>query len=230
MTGEVLVFDSVEKRFGTHSVLRGVSATISLNDVTFVVGKSGGGKSVLCRLAVGLLKADAGAVRLLGKTVGHLNGRQLQALRAEVPYLVQGSALLDWLTLDENVALAARGSSISSSQALARLGLTAFAQRRPREVGPGIAKRTAIARALMLGPKYLVLDEPTTGLDREAATLVTDAIAQLKREGLGALVVSHDYRALEAVASTVLEVRDGVVGFLGPAADFVQARQKRATP
>jgi phospholipid/cholesterol/gamma-HCH transport system ATP-binding protein len=213
---EQLVFSAVVKRFSPGAtVLDGLSATVSLKGLTFVVGKSGSGKSVLCRLAVGLLKPDAGQVELAGERIDALPERKLQRVRSKVPYLIQGPALLDWLSLQDNVALAARGKADLAQvrEAMNRVGLTPLADRLPPQVGPGIKKRTAIARALVLQPKYLLLDEPTTGLDREAAGQVNDTLAVLKQQGLGAMVVSHDYKAVERLADAVLEVKEGKAAF-----------------
>jgi phospholipid/cholesterol/gamma-HCH transport system ATP-binding protein len=218
-----LVLTDIVKRFGDVTVLDGLSVTIPLTGLTFIVGRSGSGKSVLCRLAVGLLKPEAGAVTLLGERIDTLPERRLVEVRAKVPYLVQGPALLDWLTLEANVALAMKGAPDDGrvARAIDRMGLSALRQRLPPQVGPGIRKRTAIARALVLEPICLLLDEPTTGLDSVAAGQVNEALEAVREAGLGALVVSHDYAALERLADRVVEVRQGVVGYQGPKAGFL---------
>jgi phospholipid/cholesterol/gamma-HCH transport system ATP-binding protein len=96
------------------------------------------------------------------------------------------------------------------------VGLTGVASRYPPQLSPGVQKRAAIARALMLSPRYLLLDEPTTGLDRAAAAQVNAALERLREEGLGALVVSHDYRAVRQIADRVLVLAGGRAAFLGP--------------
>jgi phospholipid/cholesterol/gamma-HCH transport system ATP-binding protein len=222
---DTLVFSDVSRRFGQVPVLTNLSVEIPLEGITFVVGKSGSGKSVLCRLAVGLLKPDAGTVTLLGVRVDTLPERRLAHLRAKVPYLVQGPALLDWLTLADNVALPDAKAKTDGrvEQALARVGLTPFAGRFPPEVGPGIRKRAAIARALVLAPRALVLDEPTTGLDKEAASQVNETLALLRDQGMAAIVVSHDFAALESLADRVVEVTKGRIGYQGPKSGFTGA-------
>ncbi len=211
----MLRFQHVSKRFerGAPPVLAGLDAEVPLTGLTFVIGKSGSGKSVLCRLAVGLLKPDEGHVTLLDEPVDELPERALRPLRAKVPYIVQGPALIDWITVEANVLLAARGSKHerreAAREALERVGLQELAARFPPQLGPGVKKRVAIARALVLKPRYLLLDEPTTGLDREAASQVHDTLLELKRQGLGAMVVSHDYRAVKELADRVLEVSAG---------------------
>jgi phospholipid/cholesterol/gamma-HCH transport system ATP-binding protein len=175
---------------------------------------------------VGLLKPDEGEVELFGERVDTMPERKLQQLRARAPYLVQGPALLDWLTLFDNVALADQKSREDgrAEAAMTRLGLMPFAGRKPPEVGPGIRKRAAIARALVLQPEVLLLDEPTTGLDREAAGQVNDALSLVREQGLGVALVSHDYEALGKLADRVVQVKDRKVGFCGPAKDFPRER------
>jgi phospholipid/cholesterol/gamma-HCH transport system ATP-binding protein len=177
---------------------------------------------VLCRLAVGLLRPDAGRVELLGERVDTLPERELRRVRRSSPYLVQGPALLDWRTLRENVQLAApRAPAEAVDTALAQVGLENEGDRLPPELGPGAKKRVAIARALVLDPRFLLLDEPTTGLDRRAASQVEAVIGSLKKRGLGAMVVSHDYRLLRELADKVLVVAGGRCAFLGTPAEFL---------
>ena len=211
-----LVFEHVSKGFEGRPVLTDLSARIDLNGITYVVGRSGQGKSVLCRLAVGLLRPEAGRIHFLGEEVHALPERALVKLRARAPYVVQGPALLDSLSLEQNVALAAEGRDRPEERvatAIAAVGLTQVAKKRPHEVGPGVQKRCAIARALVLEPEYLLFDEPTTGLDRRAARQVNQAIRDLKSQGLGALVVSHDYASLAEVADRVIGIAGGKAAF-----------------
>ena len=203
-------------------VLAGFSAEVPLTGCTVVAGPSGAGKSVVCRLAVGLLRPQAGEVELLGRPVHALAERHLRALRREAPYLVQGPALLDWRTVRENVQLADRAAPAAEvDAALARVGLTAAAERLPPELGPAARKRAAIARALLLRPRVLLLDEPTTGLDGRSAASVEAALGDLKAQGVATVVVSHDYGLLPRVADRVVVRAGGRCAFLGSPADFL---------
>jgi phospholipid/cholesterol/gamma-HCH transport system ATP-binding protein len=219
-----LSLEGIDKRFGAATILEGLSVDIPLEGITFIVGASGSGKSVLCRLAVGLLKPDAGTVHLFGQRVDTMPERKLQELRAQAPYLVQGPALLDWLTLFDNVALADPPSKHDgrAEAAMTRLGLMEFATRKPPEVGPGLRKRAAIARALVLAPKVMLLDEPTTGLDKEAAGQVNEALSVVREEGVGVALVSHDYDALRKLADRVVQVKDRRIGYVGPPKGFLE--------
>lgn len=217
-----LLFEDVRKSFDGAPALLGLSADIPLSGLTFVVGQSGSGKSVLCKLAVGLLHPDAGRVHLDGQDVPSLDRADLHDLRRAHPYVVQGPALLDWLTAAQNVALTdPRASDAAVRAALDQADAGALADLYPEALGPGAQKRVAIARALLLHPRYLLLDEPTTGLDNRAADAVNHVLTSLRDQGLGALVVSHDYRALRAAADRVLLIAAGRAAFLGPRDAFL---------
>jgi phospholipid/cholesterol/gamma-HCH transport system ATP-binding protein len=223
----IIELEGVSKSFDGHPVLNEVTVTLDLSQLTFIIGRSGEGKSVLCRMAVGLLRPDAGRVRALGHDVQALRGPGLSALRTRLPYVVQGPALLDWRTVEENVALASKDASVQSvAEALAALDLTDVAQRTPPELGPGTQKKVAIARALLGHPAALLFDEPTTGLDGPGRQLVNAALARLKHQGLGAVVVSHDYPLLKQLADQVLMLSGGSVRFFGPVDAFLASRDE----
>lgn len=222
----LLCFEDVRLSLAGKPVLEGFSAQVADPGFTFIVGGSGAGKSVLCRSAVGLLGIDCGHIELLGTTVETCSERQLLALRRRAPYVVQGPALLDWRTLRQNVALAAEDPA-EVSRVLGQFGLSDVADRLPHEVGPGVQKRVALARALVLAPELLLLDEPTTGLDREASRQVTDALEALRGEGRSALVVSHDYAAVSALADRVWVVSGGRCIFSGSAEAFFASGDPR---
>ncbi len=223
----------VRKSLSGRAVLRGVDLEVPRGGVTFVVGQSGAGKSVLARCCVGLLKVDAGEVLVGGEPITALPERRLHALRRRVPYVVQGSALLDWLDLQENVAVPLRRSLSLSAQdaqrrasaALAAVGLLELAGRSPAEVGPGARKRASIARALALEPVAVLYDEPTTGLDAAAARQVDGAIRAAADRGTTALVVSHDLASLELIADRVALLDEGKIAFEGTPAELLAARE-----
>lgn len=228
MSTPAVVFQDVWKSFDERAVFRGLSAEIPSRGLTFLVGRSGAGKSVLSRLAVGLERPDRGEVSLFGQPLSSLPQRKLLALRKKAPYLVQGAALLDWLTVAQNVALASDNKDEAHiRQHLSRVGLEDVAQRRPPELGPGVRKRAAIARALALEPSFLFFDEPTTGLDKGSAKQVSDVLASLRKEGLGAVVVSHDYPLLERIADRVVMVSEGTARSFEAAA-FIASQDPEA--
>jgi ABC-type transporter Mla maintaining outer membrane lipid asymmetry ATPase subunit MlaF len=184
------------------------------------MGPSGAGKSVLAQLSVGLLRADAGRIELYGEDVTGLSERRWLQKRSELAYLAQGPALLDWLDLRDNLALALerrRGLGRAAARAAAEaaldeVGLGGLARRFPGEVGPGVTKRASMARALACRPRALVYDEPTTGLEPHAARQVDAVIARAAAQGVGAVVVTHDLDTVRALADRVVILAGGGVG------------------
>lgn len=219
-----LRFEGVTARFGAQTVLDGLDLELPLQGVSFVLGPSGAGKSVLAQLAVGLLQPSAGRVLLDGVAGPRAPSQQLG-------YVAQGPALLDWLTLRENVALGPervlrvprRLASERADQVLAQLGLAALAQRLPAEVGPGLQKRVAVARALACGPQALIYDEPTTGLDPRAAREVDDLLRAAADAGTAAIVVSHDLVSAARIATRAVVLHHGRIGFDGTPAALIES-------
>lgn len=232
MSPPCLSLRGINVALGGRAILKDLSVDLPLHGMSFIVGPSGSGKSTLCRVAVGLIRPASGSIEYVPASgpslrVERASEAALSELRRAVPYVIQASALLDWLTLRENIALAARTrhpskahASAEVAQALERVGLTRWADRRPPEVSPGLRKRAAIARALVLAPTAIILDEPTTGLDRVAADQVIETLLQLRAQSTGVLAVSHDARTLEAVAEHVIEVREGHITYVGALDDF----------
>ena len=221
----MLRFRGVTKRYGAQTVLDDLELELPLSGVTFIMGPSGAGKSVLGRLAVGLEFADRGHVEVDGVRLDGLSERALRPRRARLGYLTQSPALLDWLSLRENVALGPqrvhrwpRDRALAAADAaLSDVGLSELAHARPPAVGPGTQKRAAVARALACRPRALVYDEPTTGLDPRSARQLDDLIAFAARRGTAAVVVSHDLVSAERTAERVLVLHQGRIGYDGSA-------------
>lgn len=218
----------VRKMFGDREVLAGVSFEVPAGGITALVGRSGVGKSVVSRCCLGLLRVDAGEVYIEGERIDAWPERRLTALRSRWPYVVQGAALLDWMSIVENVAvpleralgLGAKEAWARAEATLEQLGLGDLGRRTPVEVGPGVRKRAAIARALALKPTGVLYDEPTTGLDASAARLIDSLILRAAREGTTSLVVTHDLASLRRIADRVVLLDDGRVAFQGSASEF----------
>lgn len=232
----MIALSNVHKAFGGRPVLQGVDLAFARGTLTFLVGRSGAGKSVLARCAVGLLRTDRGAIAIGGQEIGHLSEAALNRLRCEVPYVVQGSALIDWLTVAENLEVPlTRGLCLSRAEARARarqalcdVGLDAQRDLRPQALSSGDRKLVAIARAVALKPKAIFYDEPTTGLDPHAARRVDDLIRRLGARGTTSVVVSHDLSSIRRIAERVVLLESGRIAFSGSAEDFFAA--ERAHP
>jgi phospholipid/cholesterol/gamma-HCH transport system ATP-binding protein len=217
----------VHKSLGGRPVLKGVDLVAPSDSITFIIGPSGAGKSVTARHAAGLLRPDSGRVLVFGERVDTMAEPALAQLRRQCAFVLQGAALLDGLDLLENVALGARAAGAARRQALsaatdllARVGLTDVGRHMPSEVGPGVLMRTAIARALALTPKMIIYDEPTSGLDPAAARRLDALILAMRREGLGALIISHDLTSIMTIADTIHLLHDGRIYLSGPPRTF----------
>ena len=211
-----------------HSYGRGAARTVVLKEVavefwpgelTLVMGPSGSGKSTLLAVLGGLLRPDAGQVRLGGASIWELTSATLESLRyRDCAYIFQGFNLFPALTALEQVALPLRfgGEPLArararAEQALAEVGLSARLQLRPAELSGGEKQRVAIARALVTNPKVLFADEPTSSLDSSNSTLVTALLHDIaRRHGTTIIVVTHDPR-LTPHAERILYLADGCI-------------------
>ncbi len=225
----MISFRNLEKSFGPKRVLDGVSFDVQDGEVFFIIGGSGVGKSVLIKHLIGLLRPDAGEIWLDGEEVSQLSEEALYPIRRKCAMVFQHSTLFDSLTCAENVALPLRkhrglGPEEASAEArrlLEQVGMQAFGQRYPSELGDGMRKRVAIARALSLEPRYVLFDEPTTSLDPVSARRVDRLIKDLRdRLGVTSIVVSHDLVSIFTIADRIVMLYKGKVKLIGGPADF----------
>jgi len=224
----VIRFESVSKRFGTTVVLDGLDLEIPDGHTTAVIGRSGCGKSVLLKHIVGLLEPDAGRVVVDGAIVHELDPDGLDRLRARFGYVFQFSALLDSMTVGDNIRLGLKRRRLDAGtieqrvrDSLAVVDLSDSAGQYPAELSGGMRKRAGIARAIALRPDYILFDEPTTGLD-PITTASMDALILRVRRDLGAttVVVSHDMRSVFEVADRIAMMHEGRIRQVGTAAEI----------
>jgi phospholipid/cholesterol/gamma-HCH transport system ATP-binding protein len=213
----------VHKRFGTREVLRGVSLDVPTGSTTVLLGRSGTGKSVLLKHVVGLLAPDAGHVEVDGRDVASLDAYGLAALRRDIGYVFQFAALFDSLTCAENLELALRRRVADPAEiparvadALAMVGLPEVGSSYPAELSGGMRKRVGIARAVVLRPRYILWDEPTTGLDPVTTATMDRMILHVQRElGLTSIVVTHDLTSAFQVADRIALLHEGTIRAAG---------------
>ncbi len=222
-------FRDLRKSFSGTEVLRGMTLTIEKGEVLFIIGTSGVGKSVTIKHLIGLLRPDAGEIWLDGARIDTLDERAFAEVRKRCAMVFQHSTLFDSMTILENVALPLRKhrglrDAAAEREALRRLQavhMQEFADRFPAELGDGMRKRAAIARALTLDPEYVLFDEPTTGLDPVSARRVDRLIRELAdRFGVTCVVVSHDLTSIFSIADRIAMVYQGVVYKLGTPAQL----------
>jgi phospholipid/cholesterol/gamma-HCH transport system ATP-binding protein len=208
---------NLSKSFGANSVLEGVSLGIQEGESVVVIGRSGGGKSILLKLLIGLIKPDTGQVLIEGQDIVPMNERQLLPVRRKFGMLFQGAALFDSMTVAENVAFAFRRDRSLPPEQIARrvadvlemVDLPGIQDKNPSELSGGMKKRVGLARAIIYQPQIILYDEPTTGLD----PMVSDSIDHLilrVRDCLRVttVVVTHDMRSARRLGQRILMLHD----------------------
>lgn len=225
----MIEFIDIRKSFGPKTVLEGVSFAVRDGEVFFIVGQSGVGKSVLIKHLVGLLRPDSGTVLLDGEDITQLSEKAFYRVRMKCGMVFQHSTLFDSMTCLDNVALplrkhsriSAKGARDEAMRRLRDVRMEEFADRYPAALGDGMRKRVAIARTLMLEPRYVLFDEPTTSLDPVSARRVDALIRELSdRLGVTSIVVSHDLTSIFSVSDRIAMLYKGKVRLLGTPQDF----------
>ena len=221
-------FQDVHKSFGAKSVLAGFTLAVEDRETVVIICYSGTGKSVALKHVVGLLQPDAGDVIVDGRAVSTLQRDALTALRREIGFVFQFAALFDSMTVFDNLALGLRRRDLSEDEiaervreALALVDLTGAEESYPAELSGGMRKRVGIARAIALRPRYLLYDEPTTGLD-PVTSAVIDQLMVRAREHLGVtgIVVTHDMRSAYTVGDRIAMLYDGKIRQVGTVAQI----------
>jgi putative ABC transport system ATP-binding protein len=223
MADHIIRLADVKKTYGDgkaqQQVLRGVTLDIERGDFVALVGQSGSGKSTLLNIVGGLDTADSGGIVVDGQDYAKLDDKAQSKLRNErIGFIFQSFHLLEHLSVLENVTLPAFFSGgkgdgevvARAHQALARVGLSEYAGRRPTQLSGGQKQRVAIARALFNKPVLLLCDEPTGNLDSETGRGVIELFQELNREGITLLIVTHEERVSQA-ARRVIRIADGLL-------------------
>lgn len=220
MSEPIIRFNDVSKAFGRQQVLDGVSFAIQGGKTTVIAGASGQGKSVTLKLILGLLKPDCGQILVMGRDVARMGAGELNAIRRHFGVLFQGAALLDSLSVFDNVALPLeertkltreeiRGRVLSM---LEELGLSGHEGKFPAQLSGGMKKRVGLARALMLQPEIMLFDEPTTGLDPEKSMEIYQLFLRTQQQfGYTSVIVSHDIPKIFNLADQVIVMDKGKI-------------------
>jgi phospholipid/cholesterol/gamma-HCH transport system ATP-binding protein len=203
----------LKKSFGSHTVLDGVSFRIEKGESVVIIGRSGGGKSVLLKHLIGLLKPDSGEVLIEGENIVPMNERELLRVRHKFGMLFQGAALFDSLTVAENVgfafrrerALPAAEAAQRVSRVLEMVDLPGTEGKNPSELSGGMKKRVGLARAIIYQPQIVLYDEPTTGLDPIVSDSIDKLILRVRdRLDVTTVVVTHDMRSARRLGQRIL--------------------------
>lgn len=219
----------VYKSFGAMKVLQGFSLEVNEGETMVIIGYSGGGKSVAIKHIVGLLEPDSGTVWVDGLEVPTLTRPELYALRAKIGYVFQFAALFDSLSIGDNVAMGLRKEGKLSeseikqrvSESLALVDLDGTENKFPAELSGGMRKRVGIARAIARRPKYLLYDEPTTGLDPVTSAIIDQLMIRMREKlGVTSIVITHDMRSAYSVGTRIAMLYEGRVQQVGTVSEI----------
>ena len=210
-------FDQVSKAFERHVVLDQVSFDVAPGSAFCIMGRSGTGKSVTLKHIIGLIRPDSGHVFVDGQDLTGLSGRELTGLRRRMGFLFQDAALFDSLSVLENVAFPLRRhTDLSNGDILERargklkeVGLEEAVGQMPAELSGGMRKRCGLARALVLDPDILLVDEPSAGLDPITSREIDRLLLDLRREGVTLIVVTHNIPSARTIASQLAVLDEG---------------------
>ena len=225
--GEIAIrVEDVYKAFGGQNVLSGINLAMDRGQITVIIGKSGGGKTVLMKHLIGLLKPDRGEIWVDGTEITHLKEADLDEVRKRFGMLFQEAALFDSMTVGDNVAFPLREHTRMSGREIERVvdeklgqvGLAGFGEKMPSELSGGMKKRVGLARALALDPEIVLFDEPTSALDPVISLTIEDLIKETQtRLKKTYVVISHDIMGMFRIADKVAMLYEGrIVAFGTP--------------
>lgn len=218
--------ENLSKSFGDNNVLRGITLDFPVGTTTVILGGSGSGKSVLMKHLIGLLRPDTGRVLVEGQDIGELSGEALTKFRMKFGMVFQWAALFDSMSVADNVAFPLREHRHDLSEEeiqkkvaekLALFGLDGTQEKFPADLSGGMRKRVGLARAIVMEPRIVLYDEPTTGLDPITTSDVDDMILRAKEKlGVTSVVISHDVASAFHIADFIAFLYDGQIVAYGP--------------
>jgi phospholipid/cholesterol/gamma-HCH transport system ATP-binding protein len=232
-----VILDRVSKSFGPKQILRDVSFEVPAGEILCILGRSGTGKSVTLKLLISLLKPDHGQIWVDGTEITSLKEAGLTKVRRKMGFLFQDAALFDSLTLYENLALPLHRLTDKTQEeidsvvdnVLGQVGLAGDKQKMPSNLSGGMRKRAGLARALVLEPKVLLADEPSSGLDRITAAEIDELLLKQKTErGTSVIVVTHDVHGARRVGDRFAVFDKGDLVAFGTASDVERSENEIA--
>jgi len=228
----MICFANVTKMLGGKTVLDDISFEVAEGETFVIVGLSGAGKSVTLKHMIRLMLPDAGQVSIDGDVIHDLDRPALQKARSKFGVLFQGAALLQWMTVRENVALPLREHTDMAEdeilklveQKLEMLGLGDAGEKYPADISGGMRKRVGLARAIIMNPKIVLYDEPTSGLDPVTSRLIDKLIVNMRKQlGITSVVVTHDLHSALAIGSRIMMLHEGRIVENAAPEDFIRS-------
>ncbi|MFZ9520661.1 MAG: ABC transporter ATP-binding protein [Silvanigrellaceae bacterium] len=230
----IVRFSNVRKSFGHQQVLRGLSFELQQGEISFIIGRSGEGKSVTIKHIIGVLHPDEGEISINGKVLTHAPETDWIEARRKMGLLFQDGALFDSMSVGENVAFPIREFEKLSPRQLAdkvnmlleTVGLPGYGMAQVPDLSIGERKRVGLARALALNPSLLLYDEPTTGMDPLVSELIDNLIVEMQKKipGLSSVVISHDIQSVLRIADRIFFLHEGKMYMSGTPQDFLQSK------
>lgn len=229
---------NLTKSFEDKTVLRGINARFETGKTNLIIGQSGSGKTVLMKNLVGLLRPTSGDVLYDGRDFVHMTKREQVMMRREMGMIFQGAALFDSMSVRDNVQFPLdMFSSLNyadrvrrAEECLARVNLTEAANKYPDEISGGMQKRVAIARAIVLNPKYLFCDEPNSGLDPQTSLVIDHLLSDITHEyGITTIINTHDMNSVMGIGENIIFIYKGTKEWQGVSADIMSSTNERLT-
>lgn len=222
----------INKSFGDNHVLKDIDCLFEPGVTSLVIGASGSGKTTLCKCIVGLFEPDSGTISYDGRIFNRMGKTEKKEVRKEIGFLFQGSALFDYLTVEENIKFPLRMFSKMSSiemqkradSCLERVGLEKTNSLMPSELSGGMKKRVGIARAISFHPKYLFCDEPNSGLDPQTSILIDNLIRDITIESdITTIVITHDMNSVLEIGESLAFIYQGNLLWTGSNTEVLKA-------
>jgi phospholipid/cholesterol/gamma-HCH transport system ATP-binding protein len=214
----VIEIIDIKKNFGSQQVLKGITATFEAGKCNLIIGKSGSGKTVTLKCMVGLFEPDEGDIQFDGRSITQMNFNERKVIRRELGMLFQGTALFDSMTVEENIRFPLDMFTDMSlpekmervNFCLGRVNMTNTNKKFPGELSGGMKKRVGIARAIVMNPKYLFVDEPNSGLDPKTSLVIDELIKEITIEyNMTTVINTHDMNSVMGIGDKVLFLHEG---------------------
>ena len=229
---------NLTKSFGDKTVMRGINARFETGKTNLIIGQSGSGKTVLMKNLVGLLHPTSGEVLYDGRDFVGMTKREQVMMRREMGMIFQGAALFDSMSVRDNVQFPLdMFSSLNyadrvrrAEECLDRVNLVEAANKYPDEISGGMQKRVAIARAIVLNPKYLFCDEPNSGLDPQTSLVIDHLLSDITHEyGITTIINTHDMNSVMGIGENIIFIYKGTKEWQGVSADIMGSTNERLT-
>jgi len=231
----MIIIENINKSFGNKIVLNNLSSRFEKGKINFIIGKSGSGKTMAVKCMLGLHRLDSGNIFFDNRNFFDISAEQKQEIRKEIGMVFQGGALFDSMTIEQNVMFPLKmSSSYSFSKmkkrvdfCLKRVDLDNVNQLFPSELSGGMQKRVAIARAIVLKPKYLFCDEPNSGLDPTTASVIDNLLKEITYEyNITTVINTHDMNSVMEIGDNIIFISEGVKKWSGDSSMFLNSKSK----